>query len=199
LELNDFIIKRDWFLDENGSLVRETGIEDRYKFAFTKTCPLIMGAKDDTSDGLLRIYENEELNSVKFFGFQECKRLATGHVTRESRLAQGLAYITDWSENFPECFDKTRFLILPTEQYIDILYLDNCFKDSSFWMQFKFYYRTIKDLKEATPSTLYKNSTAVKALLMEYKSRINTTHFEINPELNFKDVVTNILENCEKE
>ena len=189
--MNSFIITPDYFkLPEDGKLVRESGIENRYNRALERTDDHFTVDKDDRSDGVIRYTVNGE---IKFYGIQECKRLARTNSIWE-RITQGLFYVCNWLEIYPELFKKFKVLVLPTEKFIDIIYINNLL-NSSFWTQFKFYYHEHK-LKKGSASNFYKQSADIRALIMDYAPRLNITRKEIGQELDFKIVTEEILRNC---
>lgn len=191
--LNSFIITPEYFtLLETGKVVRESGIEDRYIRAFEKVDAHFSINKDDNSDGVVR-YCNED-NKILFYGIQECKV----HSRRGSimeRLVQSLAYVYDWINPKPELKPKFKFVHLPTEKESVIVYLDNLF-GSMFWTEFTFYYELHKSKKGCSASNFYKNSADVRVLISDYISRFRISCYDINNELDFKEVISEILNNC---
>lgn len=189
--VSSFIINSDYFkLPENGKLARESGIENRYNRALERTDPHFTVDKDDWSDGVIRYTVN---NEVKFYGIQECKRLVSTNSIWE-RITQGLFYVYSWLRKNPELLQKFKVLILPTEKYIDIIYLNDLL-NSSFWNQFCFYCEEHK-LKKGSASNFYKESSDVRALIMDYSKRLIGSRREIKGELDFKEVTEEILNNC---
>lgn len=188
---SSFILTPDYFkLPENGALVRESGIENRYNRALEMSDPHFQVNKDDWSDGVIRYIVDDE---VKFYGIQECKRLASVNSLWE-RITQALVYVHDWITKFPKIKNKFKVLILPTEKFIDILYIEDLLK-SSFWTEFSFYYSLHKDSK-GSASNFYKKSADIRALIMDYKNRLKGSHRVINKKLDYKEITEEILHNC---
>lgn len=189
--VSSFILTPDYFkIPENGVLARESGIENRYNRALERTDPNFTVDKDDWSDGVIRYTVNGE---IKFYGIQECKRLKTNSSIWE-RITQGLSYVFSWLQQYPELKNKFKVLILPTEKYIDILYIDNLL-NSSFWTEFCFYYN-IHRSKKGSASNFYQSSPDVRALIMDYKNKFCGSHRILQEELDFKEVTEEILKNC---
>lgn len=192
--LNSFIITPKYFrTPENPwELVQEPGIEDRYKRAFEKTDPNFTIYKDDWSDGVIRYTVD---NEVKFYGIQECKRSDNRIATYHSRIVQGLAYVASWLNQFPKAKDKFKVLILPTDERIDVVYLEDILK-SSFWTQFCFYWLEHRRHKKCSASNFYEKSMNIQALIWQYEPRFKTSHRLIGHELDLKNVTAEILRNC---
>lgn len=191
--VKSFVITPDFFkAPESNTVVRETGVEDRYKRAFSETDSHFSLYKDDLSDGLIRYTVD---NEVLFYGIQECK-LAKSSDSYYSRIVQALAYAYTWTRRYPETLNKFKVLILPTEQRIDVLYIETLLK-STFWTEFCFYYSEYLDPKQRhSASNFYKNSPDVQTLIIDYLDRIPASHYEIGEELDLKIVIEEILEYC---
>lgn len=194
--VSSFIITPEYFkTPEDGKIARESGIENRYNRALERTDPGFTVDKDDWSDGVIRYTVDGE---IKFYGIQECKRLKTSNSIYE-RIVQGLAYVATWLSKYPELKSKFKVLVLPTEKFIDILYLDNLL-NSSFWAEFCFYFDVHKNTRygkdKGSASNFYSKSPDVVALIMDYKDRFCGSHRVIDEELDFKEVTEEILSNC---
>lgn len=189
--VSSFILTPDYFkLPENGELARESGIENRYNRALERTDSHFTVDKDDWSDGVIRYTVEGE---VKFYGIQECKRLKKANSIWE-RLVQGLSYVYTWLEQFPELKPKFKVLILPTEKFIDVIYLDNLL-NSVFWTEFGLYYQAHRSRK-GSACDFYKKSNDVRSLIMDYSARLCGTHRVLDKELDFKEVTEEILKHC---
>lgn len=194
-ELNSFLVTPDLFIDENGQVYKESGIEDVFKYAATRVNKHIMGAKLDNSDGILRFHK-EGMDETFLMGIQEVKRVATRNVSVLERFTQALAYYIDWTDNFPQTIEKTKFILLPTEKSIEVFIIDDAFRESSFFQFFTLIYDQAKDNKEATPSTLYKHMP-MQSHMFRYRDRllVNMKHFDITKDgLDYKDVINYVLE-----
>ena len=196
---SSFILTPEYFqLSENGKLACEPGVENRYNRAFEGVDPNFSVNKDDKSDGVIRYKVGEE---IKFYGIQECKRSDNKKESIYSRLAQSLVYIFLWIEQYPELKQKFKFIILPTDKVINIVYLDRLL-DSVFWTEFCFYYdchrntRYGKAKTKGSASNFYTYSYDVRALIMDYFNRIRISEYQIQEEFDFKIVVEEILNNC---
>ncbi len=190
--VKSFILTPDYFkLPESGKTPRESGIEDRYKRAFSETDSNFSFYKDDYSDGLIR-YSVED--NVNFYGVQECK-LSTTSDTYYSRIVQALSYVHIWTSVYPNTFPKFKVLVLPTEKQIDVLYIEDLIK-SPFWTEFCFYYEEHKRGKGHSASNFYKKSQDVRVLILEYLDRIPVSHYTIGNALDLKIVTEEILKNC---
>lgn len=190
--VKSFILTPDYFKSpESHQVVRESGVEDRYKRAFSETDSHFSLCKDDYSDGLIRYTVD---NEVLFYGIQECK-LNKSSDSYYSRIVQALAYVCAWTKLYPGTLHKFKVLILPTEQKIDVVYIETLLK-STFWSEFCFYYSEHTSMKGHSASNFYKLNQDVRALLLDYLDRIPTSHYEIGEELDLKIVTEEILENC---
>ncbi len=190
--VKSFILTPDYFKSpENHQVVRESGVEDRYKRAFSETDSHFSLCKDDYSDGVIRYTVD---NEILFYGIQECK-LNKSSDSYYSRIVQALAYVCTWTKVFPSTLSKFKVLILPTEKKIDIIYIEELLK-SAFWPEFCFYYSEHIRGDKHSASNFYKCSMDVRTLLIDYIDRIPTSHYEIGGELDLKIVTEEILENC---
>lgn len=190
--VKSFILTPEYFmLPETNKVARETGIEDRYKRAFSETDSNFSLFKDDYSDGLVRYVANDE---IQFYGVQECKRSDNSDVYY-SRIVQALAYVYTWTLKYPKSLSKFKVLILPTEKQIDIVYVEDLLK-STFWTEFCFYYSEHRRTKGNSASNFYRKNQDVRALICDYINRIPASHYAIGRGLDLKIVITEILEHC---
>lgn len=197
--VNSFVLTPEYFkLPENGELACEPGVENRYNRAFESVDPNFSVNKDDKSDGVIRYEVNGD---ILFYGIQECKRSDNKRESIYSRLVQSLAYIFLWVEKYPELKQKFKFVILPTDKIINVVYLDDLL-NSTFWVWFSLYYdvhrntRYGKNNTKGSPSTFYAKSPDVQVLIQEYIDRLRIAEYKVGQELDFKIVVEEILDNC---
>lgn len=190
--INSFVLTPEYFnLPENGNLVKESGIENRFDRAFEKVDPHFSVNKDDDSDGVIR-YELD--GKILFYGIQECKRSCNKNDSIYSMFAQSLAYVFLWLKQYPELKPLFKFVFLSTDKAVNIVYLDKIL-NSEFWWQFGFFYEKHRDSK-GSPSNFYRNSPGVRALIADYINRFDIKSYVIGNSLDFKTVVEEILNNC---
>lgn len=140
----------DDFFESNGKVKKEETIESIYNIQHMKSTSFGVevtkesGRVRGVTDGYVKAFINHNgKRELNFYGIQECKRDINRHTRAyEYQINQSILYAIQ--------FDEIKFIILPSVNYIDYIFMDEIESDID-------KEELLKALKESSPSIACKD------------------------------------------